>query len=308
MRNIIISVILLFTSLCSIAQTPSISQIQPHTTEARTTDTGLVEVSTTNAGTVDTSKVESSTTNATPSKSTPSTPTTIEELLQSAEQYFLDQQYPMAVATYQSVIEKGEHSSSIYYNLGCAYFQQGQIGKSVLNFARANALDPTDADIQHNLELALAKTKDKIEPSDKFILVEWLDDLSSTQSSSQWAITALILFALTASAIILWLITERLSLRKLGFFSGLITALAFLLSLACGSNALDREATTDAAVIMNNAVSVKSSPSNGGKDIFILHEGTEVEILQTLDTWSEVKLKDGNRGWLQTSSIEQLWK
>ena len=233
--------------------------------------------------------------------------TPIEDLLARAEQSFLDGQYPMAVANYMSVIEKGEHSSAIYYNLGCAYFQQNQIGKAIINFARAKALNPGDVDIQYNMELALAKTKDKIEPTEKFIIARWLESLSTTQSSSQWTVTSLILLLITAAAVVLWLITQRLSLRKLGFFVGLFAAVALLLSIICGTQALDREDSTASAVIMNNAVSVKSSPSEGGKDIFILHEGTEVDILQSLDTWSEIRLKDGNRGWLQTSAIEQLW-
>ena len=232
----------------------------------------------------------------------------IEGLLTAAEQNFRDGQFPMAVANYLSVIEKGEHSSEIYYNLGCAYFQQNQIGKAVLNFARAKALNPKDQDIQYNMELALAKTKDKIEPADKFIITRWLDNLADTQNSTGWAITALVMLALAAAAVVLWLVTEKLSLRKIGFFTGITAFVIFLLALVSGNSAINRENSDAQAVIINNAVSVKSSPSTGGKDIFILHEGTQLEILQSLDDWSEIKLQDGNRGWMQTTALEKLWK
>ena len=234
--------------------------------------------------------------------------TSIEGLLKTAEQNFRDGQYPMAVANYLSVVEKGEHSSEIYYNLGCAYFQQNQIGKAVLNFARAEALNPEDADVQYNMELALAKTKDKIEPSDKFIIARWFESLARTQNSTGWAITALVMLIIAATAVVLWLITEKLSLRKIGFFTGLVAIIIFLIALISGNSAINRENSNAQAVIINNAVSVKSSPATGGKDIFILHEGTQLEVLQTLDDWSEIRLQDGNRGWLQTSAIEKLWK
>lgn len=233
--------------------------------------------------------------------------TTIEGLLTAAEQNFRDGQFPMAVANYLSVIEKGEHNSDIYYNLGCAYFQQNQIGKAVLNFARAKALNPKDQDVQYNLELALAKTKDKIEPADKFIIARWLDNIASTQNSTGWATTALVMLMLAAAAVLLWLISERLSLRKIGFFTAVAAITIFLLALVSGNSAIQRENSSSQAVIINNAVSVKSSPATGGKDIFILHEGTQLEIIQTLDNWSEIRLQDGNRGWMQTAALEKLW-
>ena len=63
----------------------------------------------------------------------------------------------------------------------------------------------------------------------------------------------------------------------------------------------------DGAIIIESAVTVKSTPANNGTDLFILHEGTKVTIVDTsMDGWREVRVPDGKQGWLEVSQIEEI--
>ena len=59
------------------------------------------------------------------------------------------------------------------------------------------------------------------------------------------------------------------------------------------------------AVIIQSAVPVKSTPAQGGTDLFILHEGTKVNITDdSMDNWKEIRVADGKEGWVQADQIE----
>ena len=61
----------------------------------------------------------------------------------------------------------------------------------------------------------------------------------------------------------------------------------------------------DEAVVMKTVTSVKSSPSSGSStDLFILHEGTKVKVLDGEGAWTNVSLSDGRQGWMKTDDIE----
>lgn len=232
------------------------------------------------------------------------TDSTPEAMFDAANQAFIGGQYPMAVATYEAILNKGVHSAKLYYNLGNAYFQQGQIGKAILNYIRAKNLDPTDDDIDYNLELAKAKTKDKIDAVPQFFLVRWVAATAELLNSNWWAVMAIIFFAITACGVVTWLVVNNMAMRKLGFFVALLSMIFTVFSIGFSISAAADEYDGNQAVIVNTAAPIKSSPSTSGKDLFILHEGTSVRVLQQLDGFSEIELSDGNKGWIATSAIE----
>ena len=53
---------------------------------------------------------------------------------------------------------------------------------------------------------------------------------------------------------------------------------------------------------MTPTITVKSSPSSSGVDLFVLHEGTKVEIMDKADNWDKIKIADGSVGWMPSSA------
>ena len=90
-------------------------------------------------------------------------PVTPTEAMRVANQHYEAGQYSEAAAIYETILASGLHHSSVYYNLGNAYFKQGDLGRAILNYRRAQRLDPRDADVTANLSIARTQTVDKLE-------------------------------------------------------------------------------------------------------------------------------------------------
>ena len=63
----------------------------------------------------------------------------------------------------------------------------------------------------------------------------------------------------------------------------------------------------EGAIVMRPVTSVKSSPSaEASKDLFILHEGTKVKIIDQVGSWNNIELADGRQGWIPSGDIETI--
>ena len=52
---------------------------------------------------------------------------------------------------------------------------------------------------------------------------------------------------------------------------------------------------------------MKSTPAANGTDVFNLHEGTKVDIIDSaMKQWKEIRIADGKRGWVETSKLEVI--
>ena len=103
---------------------------------------------------------------------------------------------------------------------------------------------------------------------------------------------------------LVYLLAQRISLRKAGFYGTVFAALLFMLTtwFAVGER---REMLDDtSAVVMTASTAVKSSPDKSSTDLFVLHEGTVVTITDRLDGWCEVVIADGKKGWVEGRKIE----
>lgn len=225
---------------------------------------------------------------------------------ENANKAYAEGQFQVAELLYTQMVEEGYRDAAIFYNLGNACFQQNQIGKAILNFKRATLADPSDKDIEYNLELAKSKTKDKIDTVPTFFLTEWLIGIRNILSPDGWAKLSLISLILALGFILLWLLGSPLSLRKTGFYSCIVLSLLFVISVANGLSAASAMYSSNEAIVISSAAIIKSSPSESGKDLCIIHEGTSIEIMQTLDNWNEVELTDGTKGWILGTSIEKV--
>ena len=211
-----------------------------------------------------------------------------------------------AVQLYTAITDKGLYSAPLYYNLANALFKSGETGGAILYYNRALRLAPGDEDIRHNLEYAERSTKDKIEEIPKFFLVSWAKKVRSTMSCTAWTVISLLLLAATLASCLVYLLSQRIAMRKAGFYG---MAAALLLCIATTLMAWSERnmlVERNEAVVMSSSLSVKSSPDKSATDLFVLHEGTVVTIGSTVDGWAEVRIADGNKGWVEIERIERI--
>lgn len=211
-----------------------------------------------------------------------------------------------AVATYDSIVNEGWESADLYYNLAGANFKAGKKGKAILNYYRAQRLAPGDDDIAYNLAYAQSFVKDKIEAVPEFALSRWMGSVARVMSADKWGVSALICLGVTLVAAGFYLLSARRKVRKTGFVVALVMLVATILSISFGADSRKELTSQDEAVVLSTAAVVKASPEKSGKDLFILHEGTKVEVLDAFGEWSEIRIADGNEGWIRTSAIEVI--
>lgn len=222
----------------------------------------------------------------------------------NADSAYARQQYQQAIKDYEELLHDGV-SAELYYNLGNAYYRTDNITRAVLNYERALLLSPGDGDIRFNLQMARSKTIDKITPESEMFFVTWYHALVNIMSVDGWARTALVSFALAIVLALAYLFSARIWVRKVGFFGGLAFIVMFILANLFAYQQRQELVNRTGAIIISSAVPVKSTPSKSGTDLFILHEGTKVEITDgTMRGWKEIRVADGKEGWIETSKIE----
>ena len=214
-------------------------------------------------------------------------------------------QWSEAEADWTAVAGLGISSPELEYNLGNVYFKLGDYARATLHYERALKLDPSYGDARFNLELTQGFIQDKIDSVPEFFLKQWSRKLSYAMSCDAWAVCFLLLLALALGLAVVFLLSRASGARKASFFGGIA---ALVLSLCCLGFALSQKADrarNDSAIIMKPVTSVKSSPaSESSKDLFVLHEGTKVRILDRIGDWQNIELSDGRQGWLPASDME----
>lgn len=229
-----------------------------------------------------------------------------EQLWDQANTAYINADYRAAIAIYEQILDRGFSSVKLYYNLANAYFKEDRIGKAILFYNRALRLAPGNEDIRYNLAVAEARTKDNIEDIPEFFFTTWMRGVRHTMGCTAWSILSLAALACMLSLFLLYLLAQRLSLRKAGFY-GTFGAFAVFVLTTWFASAERREMLDDTqAVVMPLSTAVKSSPDKSATDLFVLHEGTKVTVTNRLDAWCEIVIADGKKGWLECRKIETI--
>ena len=223
-----------------------------------------------------------------------------------ADSAYAQGHYQQAITDYQALLKQGA-SADLYYNLGNAYYRSENITQAVLNYERALLLSPGDRDIRFNLQLARSKTIDKIVPESEMFFITWYHALVNLMSVDGWARTAIFSLALVIVLSLVYLFSQPVWLRKIGFFGGITLLVVFVLANVFASQQKQSLIHRKGAIVMSPSVTVKSTPAANGTDLFILHEGTKVTITDgSMRDWKEIRLADGKEGWIESKKIELI--
>ncbi len=225
--------------------------------------------------------------------------------LADADSAYIQGDYLTAIDIYQSVIENQGVNATLYMNLGNCWLKRDEIAKAILYYERAYLLDPSDPDIRFNLDLARTKTVDKVNAVNQLFIVVWFKKLLAVLDVNGWAVMTVILFALTIILTGVLLFSKKSGLRKISFSFSVFFLLLSILSFIFATTQMGNLKQRDTAIIMSPSVTVKSTPTSAGTDLFIIHEGRKVKILDSsMKEWVEIRLEDGNTGWIPVSVME----
>lgn len=223
-----------------------------------------------------------------------------------ADSAYIRNDFTTAIQIYEMILRTGE-SADIYYNLGNSYYKIGDIAKAILNYERALILKPANKDIRSNLEIARAKTVDKVTDVPELFFITWLKSITNSMGIQSWAIIAISFFLLFIVSIYFFFFSTKIVARKTFF----ILALFFLVFcvIANISAAFQRRVRLNRmnAIIISPSVTIRSTPNDNGTSLFILHEGRKVFIKDdSMKDWKEIQLEDGNVGWVKKNDLEVI--
>jgi tetratricopeptide (TPR) repeat protein len=227
-------------------------------------------------------------------------------LFEKANAAYNNGNYPEAVSRYNEVLKNGEESAELYFNLANAHYKLNHIGESIYNYEKALLLDPGDKSIKNNLGFAQNMVIDDIKEVPKSGLSNFINNMISVFSFNGWAWIAIVGIAVFATLFLLYYFSIASKLKRV-FFTVSITALIItFISLIFAFHLKNVTQNNTYAIVFSEEVPVRNEPNLRGNELFLLHEGTKVQILNTFQDWVQLELVNGSKGWMDKSSIKFL--
>ncbi|WP_424508186.1 SH3 domain-containing protein [Robiginitalea sp.] len=214
--------------------------------------------------------------------------------------------YEETISIYTQILEAGEHSASLYFNLGNAYYKQNEIAPSIYYYEKALLLKPGDPETLNNLAYARNMTLDDITPIPEPDLERLYKGILFSLTMNAWAYAGIFFMLLFVGTYLFFLGSGRPNRKRAGLIS---SGIALALALFCTGFAYLRYRTyeeTQPAIIFKREITVRSEPNLQSSPVFLLHEGAKVEVKDSLDIWLKIQLADGQTGWAEGDALRLL--
>jgi tetratricopeptide (TPR) repeat protein len=218
-------------------------------------------------------------------------------------EYFTASNYQEALDEWLEIYDTGYRSAALSYNIANAYFKLNNIPGAILFYERALLLKPADSNINYNLQISRSLVVDKFEEIPELFFVRWFDFISLLLTTNTWAFISISTFVIFLLLLSLYIYSSKYKVKVIGFWTAVLFLLISVSSL--GFTVRNKSLVYDSrkAVIFAPSVNGKSSPDNSGTDLFVLHEGSKVSVEDLVGEWYEIRLSDGNKGWVPAGSL-----
>jgi tetratricopeptide (TPR) repeat protein len=231
---------------------------------------------------------------------------TPETRFREGSEFYSSGKYKEATDKWLELYNSGYRSASLDYNLANGYFKMNNVPGSVLFYERALLLKPASEDALYNLQIARSLVVDKFAEIPELFFVTWFNFVSLSLASNTWAAVSLASFILCLLFVSLYFYTSRYRYKVLGFWLGLFMIVLSGASWSFSSRNRTLVYNNNKAIIFSPVVNGKSSPDNSGNDLFVIHEGTKVTVGDKVGDWYEIRLSDGNKGWVPSNCLNKL--
>jgi tetratricopeptide (TPR) repeat protein len=214
--------------------------------------------------------------------------------------------YKDALAAYRQVLDDGYESAALYFNMGNACYKTDDIPSSILYYEKAHKLAPGDEDINMNLRFVNQKTTDKIEEAPAFFLAVWWRAFILSFSTETLSVLTVVLFLLASGLLVLYFFAQSVIVKKSSFYTSISLYAIGLIFIFMAAMQVSYFNSHRQAIIFSSSTTVKSAPANQAKDLFVLHDGTKVNISGDSNGWIKIKLANGNEGWIKAADAREI--
>lgn len=229
-----------------------------------------------------------------------------EQYIQQAAELYQHEEYRQALDNYLKIVDDGNEGMILFYNIGNCYFKLHEKSQALLWYERALRLDPSNEDIKHNISYINQTLIDKIDKIPEFLLTRWWNNLSMSMTSNGWAIVSIVVCLLFFMMLLLIIMSRRRWLRSISLLLSIVFFVCLVIAIVFSRKEQLRYAKNPGAIITQNVVIVRSTPAHSGSDLFVIHEGLKVAITDRIGEWYEIKLSNGEKGWVEGESLEEI--
>ncbi len=229
-----------------------------------------------------------------------------EDVFKQANELYNQEKYQEAIDTYSSILNQGQESGSLYYNMANAHYKLSNIGPSIFYYEKALALAPNDEDIKNNLSFAKNAAIDSIDIIPEGVLSRTINSFTNMFSFDGWAWISICCILMFVVLFMLYYNAHISSKKRLFFISSWLLLMIGLFSIFFAFKQYNLIMDNQYAIIFAQEITIKSEPNLRSEEVFELHEGTKVKIIETVNDWKKIKLTDGKIGWIPSTDLKEL--
>ncbi len=225
-----------------------------------------------------------------------------DQVYQHGMEAHTNQQWSLATQEFERILRGGYEAELLYYNLGNAYYRSGDVAGAVWAYEKVLLLNPNDADARYNLALVNLRVKDRIELPEMPWFMRLYRGAKGSLTPGEWFGLASLLLLLASVFRAGGRIFRRLPLRVFAWSGIFVAALLFLVAV----DAILTAGRTMEGIVYGEVVTVTSGPSPRSTELFEIHEGLKVAIVEQREEWLQIELLDGKAGWLPSAQVRAL--
>jgi len=214
--------------------------------------------------------------------------------------------YKGAEKLYEDLIKSGVINSALYYNAGNASFKTGSTGKAILYYERALRMSPRDEDIKQSLRYISSVTVDKQTDENSGIVYLLFSGLNGLLSINELTITVFILYVILFLAGLIYIFSDRPSIKFFLRVTGVFLLFFFFLSSLFLCIRIYDQEYMKKGIIMISQEKARSGPGEDYTEVFTIHEGSKVLLRDILQDWRKITLPNGYSGWIKNKSVEEI--
>lgn len=214
--------------------------------------------------------------------------------------------YEAAVTHYMAILENGQASVAVHYNLGNAYYRLNDVANSIYHYEKALQLDPNDQDVQNNLQFAHNMRIDEIEEASPTGFQKWRSSLLDTFETTGWARLGIIAMFGFSLLFLLYYFNRNSLHKRIFFISSLVFLFISLGATAMGFTKKSFQDNNEFSIVLADQIEIRSEPNTRGSEVFTLHAGTKVEVLEQHQEWTKIAIGSGAQGWVQQDHLKDL--
>ena len=228
------------------------------------------------------------------------------DLFLSANSLYKEGKYEEAIKLYEQIENENLASSEVYYNLANCYYKLNKIAPTIYNYEKALQLNPLNEDAKNNLVIAKRLTLDRVEALPKSVFQKLNENYLQKFTYNTWAVITIVFSFMASILFLLFYFAYTPSKKRTYFTTSIISFLLLITSLVITYTQYNQTKNNVEAIIYTEEVSVTNEPTENSNEIFTLHEGTKVKVLDSVDNWKKIKLVDGKVGWIKTKTLKEL--